>query len=59
MKTRATYLGSCWERFAMADGTAPLTKLYMYHVNGERQFALTEAAALASVAKLNATESKE
>ncbi len=44
------YLGPCFERVQMRDGTHQVVKVFAYWVSGERRFALTEEAALAAVA---------
>lgn len=44
------YLGTCWERMQMADGTFAVMRLHLYWIRGERRFALTEEDARAAVA---------
>jgi hypothetical protein len=43
------YLGSCFERCQMKDGSFQVLKLFVYWVSGERRLALTEEAARAAV----------
>ena len=40
--TATQYLGTCWETLQKPDGSVELTKMHLYHINGERRFALTE-----------------
>lgn len=50
----AMYLGPCWERTQLRDGSFAVLKLWMYLERGERRFAESEQAARAAVDAVNA-----